>query len=41
MTNAIRIYEHGGPEVMKWEAVEVGAPGPREVRIKHTAVGLN
>ena len=41
MTNAIRIYEHGGPEVMKWEAVEVGAPGPGEVRIKHTAVGLN
>ena len=41
MTNAIRIYQHGGPEVMKWEAVEVGAPGPGEVRIKHTAVGLN
>ena len=41
MTNAIRIHEHGGPEVMKWEAVEVGAPGPGEVRIKHTAVGLN
>jgi NADPH:quinone reductase len=41
MTHAIRIHEHGGPEVMKWEAVEVGAPGPGEVRIKHTAVGLN
>ena len=41
MTNAIRIHEHGGPEVMKWEAVEVGAPGLGEVRIKHTAVGLN
>ena len=41
MTNAIRIHEHGGPEVMKWEAVEVGSPGPGEVRIKHTAVGLN
>jgi NADPH2:quinone reductase len=41
MTHAIRIHEHGGPEVMKWEAVEVGAPGPGELRIKHTAVGLN
>jgi NADPH2:quinone reductase len=38
---AIRIHEHGGPEMMKWEMVEVGAPGPGEVRIRHTAVGLN
>jgi NADPH:quinone reductase len=41
MTNAIRIHEHGGPEVMKWEAVDVGAPGPKELRVRHTAVGLN
>jgi NADPH:quinone reductase len=41
MTNAIRIHEHGGPEKMKWEAVDVGAPGADEVRIKQTAVGLN
>lgn len=41
MTHAIRIHEHGGPETMKWESVEVGAPGEKEVRIKHTAVGLN
>ena len=41
MTHAIRIYEHGGPEVMKWEAVEVGAPGEKEARIRHTVVGLN
>lgn len=41
MTHAIRIHEHGGPEIMKWESVEVGAPGEKEVRIKHTAVGLN
>lgn len=41
MTNAIRIYEHGGPEVMKWEAIQVGAPGAGEIRIKHTAIGLN
>ena len=39
--NAIRIHEHGGPEVMKWEAVDVGAPAPGEIRIKHTAIGLN
>jgi NADPH:quinone reductase len=41
MTHAIRIHEHGGPEKMQWEAVDVGAPGPQEVRIRHTAVGLN
>jgi NADPH2:quinone reductase len=41
MTNAIRIHEHGGPEVLKWEAVDLGAPGPKELRVRHTAVGLN
>jgi NADPH:quinone reductase len=41
MTHAMRIHEHGGPEKMQWEPVEVGAPGALEVRIKHTAVGLN
>ena len=41
MTHAIRIHEHGGPEVMKWESVEVGSPHEREVRVRHTAVGLN
>lgn len=41
MTKAIRVYEHGGPEVMKWEDVDVGAPAEGEVRVKHTAVGLN
>ena len=39
--NAIRIHEHGGPEVMRWEEVEVGDPGAGEVRVRHTAVGLN
>ncbi len=38
---AIRIHETGGPEVMKWEDVEVGDPGPGQVRLRHTAVGLN
>lgn len=41
MTKAVRFYEAGGPEVMKWEDVEVGAPGAGEVRIRHNAVGLN
>lgn len=41
MTKAIIFNETGGPEVMKWQDVEVGAPGAGEVRIKHTAVGLN
>ncbi len=41
MTKAIRIEKAGGPEVMSWEDVEVGEPGPGEVRVKHTAVGLN
>ncbi len=41
MTHAIRIHEYGGPEVMKWEEVVVAAPGPGEVLLKQTAVGLN
>jgi NADPH:quinone reductase len=40
-TNAIRIHQHGGPEVLKWEAIDVAAPGPNEVRIRATAIGLN
>ncbi|WP_341703708.1 quinone oxidoreductase [Ferrovibrio sp.] len=41
MAHAIRIHENGGPEVMKWEQVEVGDPGPGQIRIKATAAGLN
>lgn len=41
MTRAIVIHEFGGPEVLKWEEVQVGDPGPGEVRLRHTAVGLN
>jgi len=41
MTHAIRIHETGAPSVMKWEEVSVGAPGPDEIRVRHTAVGLN
>ncbi|TJZ79694.1 quinone oxidoreductase [Rhodococcus oryzae] len=41
MAKAIRFYETGGPEVLRWESMEVGDPGPGEVRIRHGAVGLN
>jgi NADPH2:quinone reductase len=41
MTKAIRIHHTGGPEVLRWEDVEVGRPGPGEVRLRHTAIGLN
>lgn len=41
MTKAIRIHQTGGPEVLKWEDVEVPAPKQGEARIRHTAIGLN
>jgi NADPH:quinone reductase len=41
MAKGIRFYETGGPEVLRWESLPVGKPGPGEVRIKHIAVGLN
>jgi NADPH2:quinone reductase len=41
MPKAIRIHETGGPEVLKWEDVEIGKPGQGEALIRQTAVGLN
>jgi len=41
MTHAIRIHTPGGPEVMSWDKLDVQPPGPGEVRVRHTAVGLN
>ena len=41
MTHAIRFHQTGGPEVLVWEEVKLGKPGPGEARIRHTAVGLN
>ena len=41
MANAIRFHKNGGPEVMEWESVEVGQPGPGEARVRHTAIGVN
>ena len=41
MPHAIRVHQPGGPEVMQWEEVTVGDPGPGQARVRHTAVGLN
>ena len=41
MSKAIRIHQTGGPEVLQWEDVEVGAPADGEVRLQQTACGLN
>ncbi|WP_374664159.1 quinone oxidoreductase [Ramlibacter sp.] len=41
MSKAVRIRQHGGPEVLEVVDVEVGQPGPGEVRIRHHAIGLN
>lgn len=41
MAKAIRFYETGGPEVLKLETVEVGEPGPGQVRVRHTYVAVN
>lgn len=41
MSNAIVLREYGGPEALRLEPVEVGAPGPGELRVRQTAVGVN
>ena len=41
MPNAIRIHQTGGPEVLRWEAVDLPAPAPGEATVRHHAVGLN
>lgn len=41
MAHAVRFHETGGPDVLRWEAVEVGDPGAGQVRVRHDAVGLN
>jgi NADPH2:quinone reductase len=41
MPNAIRIHAHGGPEVLRWEAVAASEPGAGEVLVRQTAIGLN
>ena len=41
MAKAVRLHQTGGPEVLRLEEVEVGEPGPGQVRLSHVAVGLN
>ena len=41
MAKRVRFYETGGPEVLRYEDADVGAPGPGEARVRHVAVGLN
>jgi NADPH2:quinone reductase len=41
MDHAFRLHKTGGPEVLTWEKVTVGDPGPGEARVRHMAVGLN
>ena len=41
MDGAIVVRAHGGPEVLEWTRSDPGQPGPGEVLIRHTAVGLN
>lgn len=41
MVAAVRVHKVGGPEALKYEDIEVGAPGKGEVRVKQRAIGLN
>jgi NADPH2:quinone reductase len=41
VTKAVRIHATGGPEVLRFEDIELAAPGPGEARVRHTAIGIN
>lgn len=41
MTKAIRIHANGGPDVLRWEDIELPPPAAGEARIRHTAIALN
>jgi NADPH2:quinone reductase len=41
MINAIRIHRNGEPDELRWEAIELPAPAPGQVRVRHTAIALN
>ena len=41
MVKAVRVHKAGGPDVMVYEDVEIGDPGAGQLRIKHTAIGVN
>jgi NADPH:quinone reductase len=40
-TRAIVLREYGGPERLLWDTVAVGNPGPGELLVRHTAIGVN
>ena len=40
-THAVRMHQTGGPEVLRWEKVELPPPGAGEIRVRHTAIGLD
>jgi len=37
----MRVHSAGGPEVLSWESADVAAPGPGELRVRQTAIGIN
>src|SRR5437867_6563254 len=41
MAHAIRFHATGGPEVLKYEAIDLRAPGPGQARVRNTAIGVN
>ena len=41
MVHAIRVHQHGGPEALSWDEITLPEPGPGQVRLRQTAVGLN
>jgi NADPH2:quinone reductase len=41
MIHAVRIHHTGGPDALQWDTVDVGKPGPGQVRLRQTACGLN
>ena len=41
MTKAVRYHKTGGPEVLQMDEIDVGDPGQGQVRVRHTAIGVN
>jgi NADPH:quinone reductase len=41
MTGIIRFHETGGPDVLRWESIDVGEPARDQVRLRQSAIGLN
>src|SRR5262252_8666766 len=41
MVAAVRVHKTGGPEVLTYEQVDVGAPGPGQIKVKNRAIGVN